>query len=296
MRPPQKLWQSTVTGAAGDARGDRLQPLLERVVAPELPADQRATGTAMTAARKRMPPYRPRAALRAKAPSVQRAERGRCRRPRTRSPAPGRACGDRRSTSAGRARRRRTSRSRCRRRSSRTPSAPRSTTAPAAGTRRCRTRCLSRSRAPIARQRRVGERAREVACRPDVGPTRARDGEAQGVVDPAARDLVVAGEARQDRRARRRRPTSSRRGAARFERRFQIAPGSGRPAAADPAKRVELVELAGVAVDDQRVPVAVGAGAALDLDAGRDRVRARGRTRRRTRSGRCSSAGPCRRP
>ena len=52
------------------------------------------------------------------------------------------------------------------------------------------------------RQVGVGEVARVVPRRVDVGAARALDGEAQRVVDHAARDLVVAGEAGQDRQAR----------------------------------------------------------------------------------------------
>jgi hypothetical protein len=39
-------------------------------------------------------------------------------------------------------------------------------------------------------------------------------------------------------------------------------------------KRVQLIEAARVAVDEDRVPIAVGVPAALDVDATRDRIRA----------------------
>ena len=40
MRPPQKLWQFTVSARPEMPEAIGSQPLLERVVAPELPADQ----------------------------------------------------------------------------------------------------------------------------------------------------------------------------------------------------------------------------------------------------------------
>ena len=109
-----------------------------------------------------------------------------------------------------------------------------------------------------------------MARRVDERPSRAPHREAQRVVDDAAGDLVVAGETRKDRQAGR---------------------VGGRPAAGPQAVRAhvpdcarsgvprgpeveELVERAGVAVDDDRVPVAVGGGPALDGDVGRNRVRA----------------------
>ena len=94
---------------------------------------------------------------------------------------------------------------------------------------------LSRSRAPIGGSAGSVERAREVARRPDVGAPRARDGEAQRVVDPAARDLVVAGEARAGSAARRRRPTSSRPAAAGSSAGSRSRPS--RPSSARPTRR-----------------------------------------------------------
>ena len=88
------------------------------------------------------------------------------------------------------------------------------------------------------------------------------------------RDVLVAGEAGQDRQAGRvgGRPA----GRAKLVRaEIEDRARAGLPATA--AGRVEgeqLVELAAVAVDDQRVPVAVRAAAALDRDVRRDRVRA----------------------
>jgi len=53
------------------------------------------------------------------------------------------------------------------------------------------------------------------------------------------------------------------------------APGrarAGAPATALAAQRVELEQLAAVAIDEQRVAIAVGVRPALDVDAARDRV------------------------
>ena len=55
-----------------------------------------------------------------------------------------------------------------------------------------------------------------------------------------------------------------------LERRFQIAPDPACQLPAAALERVQLVQAAAVAVDDQRVPV----GAALDADVRGDRVRA----------------------
>ena len=64
---------------------------------------------------------------------------------------------------------------------------------------------------PHRRQVRVGLVAREVPRRPDVGAACVVDGEAERVVDPALRHVLVAREARAGSAARRRRRTSSRR-------------------------------------------------------------------------------------
>src|SRR5439155_24061371 len=92
--------------------------------------------------------------------------------------------------------------------------------------------------------------------------------EAQRVVDPAARDLVVAGEARQDRQPRSvgRRPAG---GAQAVRPEVPDRAGAGMPAPARAAEGVELVERARVAVDDDRVAVA----ATLAKHVRRDRVR-----------------------
>ena len=89
-----------------------------------------------------------------------------------------------------------------------------------------------------------------------------------------ARDVLVAGEAGQDRQA----GGVGRRPAGRAElvrAEVEDRARAGPPAAArGRVEGEELVELAAVAVDDQRVPVAVRAAAALDRDVRRDRVRA----------------------
>ena len=137
------------------------------------------------------------------------------------------------------------------------------------------TRRLQPHAQPHRRQRRVGGVARVVAGRVDVGLPRALDGEAQRVADHAGRRVAVpAREPGQDRQPGR----VGRRPAGRAERVRAEVPDrtrSGRPAAADALQGVELVQLAAVAVDDQRVAVAV-AGVRLPLDGNlrRDRVRA----------------------
>src|SRR5439155_27061230 len=105
------------------------------------------------------------------------------------------------------------------------------------------------------RQVRIGEVAREVPCRIDVGAPRALDGEADGVVDVTGRDLAPAHETGRDRQAGRvRRGPAGGPDAVRAQ-----APdraGAGVPTAAGAMQRVQLVQLAGRGVDDQRVPVA----------------------------------------
>ena len=276
--------------AAGDARGDRLAAAARTSGRSTSCQPISSAGTARIAARKRMPSL---SAARAGAGGSA-VQRGRVDDLEGGARERGRACAGRRSTSAGRERRRRTSPSRCRPRSSRSASAPRARRAPGAGSRRCRTSLQPQPRAH-RRQRRVGERAREVARRPDVRPPRARDGEAERVVDPARRHLVVAREPGQDREPGGvgRRPAG---GAHAVRAQVPDRARPGRPAAADPAQRVELVEPAGVAVDDEGVAVAVRARRRPRSSRRPGSGTARGRTRRRTRTGRRSSPGPCRRP
>ena len=107
----------------------------------------------------------------------------------------------------------------------------------------------------------------------DVGAAGAADGETERVVDPAARDLLVAREPGEDRQAG---GVGGRPAGGPEPVRAQVPDraGAGAPAAVRARReREELVELAAVAVDDQRVPVAVGVAAALDRDVRRNRVR-----------------------
>ena len=87
-----------------------------------------------------------------------------------------------------------------------------------------------------------------------------------------APDLVVAGEQRQDRQAGRVGARSSRPGAAASSAGSTSRPSPRSSRRAGPASVEQLVEPAGAAVDQQRVPVAVRVAAALDVDAARDRV------------------------
>ena len=95
--------------------------------------------------------------------------------------------------------------------------------------------------------------------------------------------LLVAGEQRQDRQARR----VGARPARRAQLRLAQAPGRARarrPAAALLAQGEQLEQLAAVAVDEQRVAVAVGLRPALDPARRAGSGSARGRTRPRSRS------------
>ena len=100
------------------------------------------------------------------------------------------------------------------------------------------------------------------------------DREAERVVDAALRHVLVAGEPGQDRAARPRLRTSSPPGAACSSGGRRSRPSRPPAAARRRIEGEELVEPAAVAVDDQRVPVAVRVAAALDRDVRRDRVRA----------------------
>jgi hypothetical protein len=93
------------------------------------------------------------------------------------------------------------------------------------------------------------------------------------MVDHPALDLVVAGEARKDGKAGGvcRSPA---RGAKLVRAQAPDRPGAGTPPATFRIERVELVETASRAVDDQRVPVAGGRAPALDLDVARNGIRA----------------------
>ena len=113
-------------------------------------------------------------------------------------------------------------------------------------------------------------------CRIDVRAPRALHREAQRVVDASGRRVAApAREAGEDRQPR----GVGRRPAGRPQRvRAQVPDGAGpgRPAAALLVQCVELVEPAGIAVDDQRVTVAFVEmpRRAFDRHTGRDRVRA----------------------
>ena len=206
-----------------------------------------------------------------------RPQAARCRRPRSRRPSARRARVAGRSTNAGRARPRRTSSSRCRRRSSRRSSSPARRCAPASAAARCRRDAFRRTRRPIGGSDGIGRPSSRSAApdrctrcrvrctvkrsawsmRPvDASPfQRARPGR---IGSPAASADVHAG---RPKRVRAQVPDRAR---------------AGGPAPALRVQRVELVELAGVAVDDQRVTVAVVemTRRAFDRHAGRDRVRA----------------------
>ncbi len=129
----------------------------------------------------------------------------------------------RRRSSADRARRSRTSRSRCRRRTSRSSSSRAESRARRRERRRVEGRLEAHAHAH-RRQRAARVAARVVARRRDVRLARARTGEAQRVVDvPLRHRLVVAHEAGEDRQTRGvgRRPA---RGRSAFEPRSKIAP------------------------------------------------------------------------
>ena len=123
------------------------------------------------------------------------------------------------------------------------------------------------------RQRRDRAEATRSAAPDRRRPARARGREPQRVVDAAARDLVIACEARARSAGRPRPPTSSPAGRSAFERQVPHRARAGVPARRRPGRREQLVELAGVAVDEQRVPVAVGCRPALDRHVRGNRVR-----------------------
>ena len=105
----------------------------------------------------------------------------------------------------------------------------------------------------------------------------------------------MAREARQDRRGRRRPPTSTRRDgdlSSAGARSRPTRPSSGRL----PGGAHRLVKPARVPVDDQGVAVAVRGGAALDLHAGGDRIRPAVGLVRVLERGPCSWLASCRRP
>ncbi len=110
-----------------------------------------------------------------------------------------------------------------------------------------------------------------MARRIDVGAARALRREAKRVVDHAARDLVPAGEAGEDRQ-----PGGIGGRPARMPEVIRAkAPGrtrAGRPAVARVAQVVQLVEPARALVHQDRVPVARRLRASLDVDVPRDRV------------------------
>ena len=91
-----------------------------------------------------------------------------------------------------------------------------------------------------------------MAGRPDVRAARLGDGDAERVVDPAPRDVLVAGEAGEDRQACGvgGRPAG---GAKAVRAEAPDRARAGRPATALAAEGEELVEPAGVAVDEDRV-------------------------------------------
>src|ERR1700694_2369954 len=109
--------------------------------------------------------------------------------------------------------------------------------------------------------------------REHVRAPRALNREPERMVDDSTLDLVVAGEAGEDWEAcgvcggPSGGPDSVRGG-------FRDRPGAGVPAATLWIEGIELVEPAGVAVDNECVPVAGGGAAALDLHVARDRIRA----------------------
>ena len=133
------------------------------------------------------------------------------------------------------------------------------------------TPAFSRSRSPIRGS--DGSVSYEAKWR--AGYTYARraaaDRDPQRVVDPAAPDLLVAGEQRQDRQP----GGVGRRPARRAHRVRAQPPGRARaraPGARPPLQVEQLVEPARAALDQQRVAVPVGVAPALDVDAARDRV------------------------
>ena len=145
------------------------------------------------------------------------------------------------------------------------------------------------------RQRRVGERAREVPCRPDVGPPGPGDGEPQRVVDPSAARPRRSGRGPAGSGARRRPPTSSRPAAAGSSAGSRSRPSRPssvrRPGGARRARRAGRRRGRRSARAGRRRPPPRPRSARR-----RESGTARGRTRPRTRTGRRSCAGPCRRP
>ena len=107
----------------------------------------------------------------------------------------------RRCPTARRARRRGTSSSRCRRAACRSAATRSATTRACFGKPRDVDRALQPQALAHRRQVGVGQRRCVVARGPHEGAPRARDREAQRVVDLAASDLVVASEAGEDRQA-----------------------------------------------------------------------------------------------
>ena len=121
-----------------------------------------------------------------------------------------------------------------------------------------------------------------VARRPDVRVGGSRRREADDMVDLARGDLVVADEAREDRKAGRvaRRP-AERAHRVRAEIPGRARAGGPRRAAALRVRAVQLPEPARVTVDEQHMAVAGRARTAFDRGVRRDRIRARHRSRPR---------------
>ena len=108
-------------------------------------------------------------------------------------------------------------------------------------------------------------------CGPQMGRGGLVGGEPDGVVDPVLLDLVPPQQPGQDRQ-----PGGVGGGPAVGAELVVLQrpdrAGAGVPAPVAERRRVELVELALVLVDDDRVPVAVGVAAALDLGVPAERV------------------------